>query len=67
MEKSPVDRKPNRVFRGRVVRAIIAEIFNKPTSPPEVDYPPIGIGTTTEIPHLRLVEDPFENNWDDAA
>lgn len=29
-----------------------------------VEYGEVGIGTTTEIPDLRLVEDPFPNNWE---
>lgn len=66
MEKSPSERKPNRAFRGRIIKAAIAEALDfvrKPTVAPAVEYPEIGIGATTEVPQLRLVEDPFENNW----
>lgn len=56
--------KPNRVFRRDIIRIVINEVFKK-TEPPEVYEEPVGIGATTEVPHLRLVEDPFPNNWDD--
>lgn len=72
MEKSPSERKPNRAFRGRIIKAAIAEaldMIRKPTLPPAVEYSEIGIGAT-DLGQLRLVE-PVEpdhwNNWNDAA
>lgn len=66
MEKSPSERKPNRAFRGRIIKAAIAEaldLVRKPTLPPIVEIDPVGIGTTTEMPNLRF-EDHFPNNWE---
>lgn len=70
MENDPGLRKPNRLLRGSFIKAAIAEALDwvrKPTPPPEVEIESVGIGASTEIPHLRLVEDPFDNNWDDVA
>lgn len=75
MEKSPVDRKPNRVFRGRVVRAVLAEVFDwkRKTTPEDIGYEPIGIGAMdagqlTIYDEVVRAETPAHwSNWNDAA
>lgn len=66
MEKSPVDRKPNRVYRGRVVRAVLAEVFDWRRKPSfqDIGYEPVGIGGATEIPGQLTIQEPEHwNNW----
>lgn len=66
METEPGFRKPNRLLRGNLIKAAIAEaldLVRKPTLPPIIEIDPVGIGTTTEMPNLRF-EDHFPNNWE---
>lgn len=66
MEKSPSERKPNRVFRGAIIRAAIQEAleFAKDLGRPmqsdtycSGDYDQIGVGASTEIPGQLKIED----------
>ncbi len=67
MEHAPSERKPNRRFKGRIHFAI-SEAFGWRQHPPQpierIEYEDVGIGTTTELPLFRVVEDPFPNNWE---
>lgn len=65
MEKSPSERKPNRVFRGQIIRAAIQEAleFAKDLGRPmqsdtycSGDWDEVGIGASTEIPGQLTIE-----------
>lgn len=65
MEHSPHESKPNRVFRGRVVRAVLAEVFDwrRKTTPEDIGYEPIGIGAA-DLGQLTIYDVPEEwHNW----
>lgn len=68
MEKNPSERKPNRAFRGRIIKAAIAEaldLVRKPTAP--IEYPELGIGAmdASQLPSRPKVaeSDHWDNNW----
>lgn len=59
MEKSPSERKPNRVFRGAIIRAAIAEALEmardigrplQSDTECSGDWDLLGVGAATEIP-----------------
>lgn len=68
-EKEPKEQKPNRVFRGAVVRAAIAEALEygqglfrplDPTTECSGDWDELGIGAASEVPgQLNIADD-----WD---
>lgn len=67
MEKAPSERKPNRVFRGRIIHAVLAEVFDwrrKPSPANDIGYEPVGIGAM-DAGQLTIAQDQPEHwhNW----